>query len=408
MVRLVVLCALVGLATASAPEQLFVNFGERPDTLWFSWMTASQDASVVQYGTSAQNLSSAVQGPQPKNYTFSLLGSSYTSGYIHHVQATQLQPATQYWYRVGSTAGWSEVHTVTSHPGVGADIPFFWAVVGDLGQTKFSNQTIQHLLAQPKLQGILHAGDLSYSDDDQLKYGAKADREWDTYQALIEPLSSGMPWHTTVGNHEIENPFDPFVAYQARYRMPFDASNPLQQGSLWWSMNVASAHIVFLSSYSPFEEGSDQFQWLTADLASIDKSVTPWTIVLLHAPWYNSNEAHHKEGDAMRDAMEHTLKHAGVDLVFAGHVHAYERHTRVYKKEPDHHGPVYITIGDGGNREGLATHWIDPQPDISLFRQSAYGHGELNIVNASALHWSWHRGEDSEGTVADEVWIYKQ
>lgn len=66
MVRLVVLCALVGLATASAPEQLFVNFGERPDTLWFSWMTASQDASVVQYGTSAQNLSSAVQGPQRK------------------------------------------------------------------------------------------------------------------------------------------------------------------------------------------------------------------------------------------------------------------------------------------------------------------------------------------------------
>lgn len=28
--------------------------------------------------------------------------------------------------------------------------------------------------------------------------------------------------------------------------------------------------------------------------------------------------------------------------------------TRIYKKKADPCGPVYVTIGDGGNREGLA------------------------------------------------------
>ncbi|AET00475.1 iron/zinc purple acid phosphatase-like protein C [Medicago truncatula] len=51
---------------------------------------------------------------------------------------------------------------------------------------------------------------------------------------------------------------------------------------------------------------------------------------------------------------------ASVDLVLAGHVH--------------------ITIGDGGNREGLAHRYINPRPKWSEFRETIFGHGELKIV----------------------------
>jgi len=38
--------------------------------------------------------------------------------------------------------------------------------------------------------------------------------------------------------------------------------------------------------------------------------------------------------------------------------------TRIYDNEADSRGPMYITIGDGGNREGLALkyacHWLAP------------------------------------------------
>lgn len=68
----------------------------------------------------------------------------------------------------------------------------------------------------------------------------------------------------------------------------------------------------------------------------------------------------------MRVMFESWFVKYKVDVVFAGHVHAYERSYRVSniaynvvngKCTPvfDESAPVYITIGDGGNLEGLAT-----------------------------------------------------
>ena len=339
------------------------------------------------------------------NYTFDLLFTTYTSPFLHHVEVSGFTLNTLYYYRVGSSAGWSQIFTVTSHPGVGPDIPFYFGVIGDLGQTANSNETVQHMLAQPRIQCILHAGDLSYSDDDEDKYGAKADAEWRTYQNMIQPLSARIPWHTAPGNHEIENPFNPFVSYKARYRMPFNASDALQEGSLWWSMSVASAHIVFLSSFSDFSASSSQYKWLQRDLQSVDRSVTPWLLVFLHAPWYNSNHDHQGSGDAMKSSMEKLFVQYGVDMVFAGHVHAYERNKRIVQGAVNETGPMYITIGDGGNREGLAGDWMQPQPEWSAYRQAEFGHGELAIVNSTAMFWSWHRDADTEEQVTDSVWV---
>jgi len=33
-------------------------------------------------------------------------------------------------------------------------------------------------------------------------------------------------------------------------------------------------------------------QWLKADLAAVDRSVTPWVFVGFHQPYVNSNTAH--------------------------------------------------------------------------------------------------------------------
>lgn len=57
----------------------------------------------------------------------------------------------------------------------------------------------------------------------------------------------------------------------------------------------------------------------------MDRKRTPWLIVLFHVPWYNSNKAHQGEGDDMMASMEPLLHAASVDIVLAGHVHAYER-----------------------------------------------------------------------------------
>jgi hypothetical protein len=65
--------------------------------------------------------------------------------------------------------------------------------------------------------------------------------------------------------------------------------------------------------------------FLQNELASVNRTLTPWLIVLIHAPWYNSNTYHYMEGETVRVEFEAFLNEAQVDVVFAGHVHAYER-----------------------------------------------------------------------------------
>lgn len=94
---------------------------------------------------------------------------------------------------------------------------------------------------------------------------------------------------------------------------------------LYYSWRVGGVHFIMLNSYSDYSNSSAQYAWLAQEITTIDRSVTPFVIAVLHAPWYNSNTAHQGEGEAMRQSMEGLIFQAGVDLVFAGHVHAYER-----------------------------------------------------------------------------------
>jgi hypothetical protein len=68
-----------------------------------------------------------------------------------------------------------------------------------------------------------------------------------------------------------------------------------------------------------------QWEWLQEELERVDREKTPWLIVLMHVPIYNSNEAHFMEGESMRAVFEEWFVHYKVDVIFAGHVHAYER-----------------------------------------------------------------------------------
>eukprot|EP00239_Pterosperma_sp_CCMP1384_P010108 CAMPEP_0197862064 /NCGR_PEP_ID=MMETSP1438-20131217/38526_1 /TAXON_ID=1461541 /ORGANISM="Pterosperma sp., Strain CCMP1384" /LENGTH=309 /DNA_ID=CAMNT_0043479475 /DNA_START=157 /DNA_END=1086 /DNA_ORIENTATION=- len=293
-----------------------------------------------------------------------------------------------------------------------------YSLIGDLGQTANSLDTVHHLIASAD-PVIVHVGDLSYADGYQPR--------WDTYANMVQPLASLVPWMTVEGNHEIEAGLSvPFLAYTTRYHMTAGETmtpgetmppgkttltstdpNPSKPSSLYYSFVHGAATWLMLGSYVDYASSSNQYKWLQQQLAAIDRSVTPWVFVGLHAPWYNSNHVHQGEGEGMRKSMESLLYGAGVDAVFSGHVHAYERCERVYNFKVNQCGPTYINIGDGGNREGLAEPWMKPQPDWSAFRESSYGHGTLSVVNTTHAHWSWYRNQDQDTKVSDAVWIVK-
>jgi hypothetical protein len=127
----------------------------------------------------------------------------------------------------------------------------------------------------------------------------------------MQPLSATMPVMVCPGNHELE-PL--FTAYNARF-----ASMPGATPQ-WYSWEEGPVHMIQLNSFGDYAKGSVQYNWLVADLAAITPK-TPWVLVQLHAPWYNSNTHHTNDGQLMRVTIESLLDAAHVAVVFAGHVH---------------------------------------------------------------------------------------
>lgn len=356
--------------------------------------------STVLYGTKATSLVSISQGDY-SCYT----ADEYQSGALHHVTLGlgpegPLKANTQYFYQVGDAQlALSDLYSFITPPEVGANsLPYRLGVIGDLGQTENSMDTLDHAATLQPVS-VLNVGDLSYADGYQPR--------WDSFGRLIQSSAARIPWQVIEGNHEQEVVDGKlgFLAYEKRFHTPstFSESNT----NLYYSFEVAGLHVIMLGCYADYSRKSQQYAWLERDLAKVDRSRTPWLIVGMHAPWYNSNVAHQGEMEDMRNTMEGLLFEYGVDAVFSGHVHAYERSLRVYQGHVNELGPVYINIGDGGNREGLSNAYIKPSPQWSAFREPSYGMGVLNVLNSTHAVWQWHRNQDGMVVVGDDIDIIR-
>ncbi|KAF2909021.1 hypothetical protein DAI22_12g225200 [Oryza sativa Japonica Group] len=375
-----------------------------------SWVTANElGSNTVRYGSSPEKLDRAAEGSHTRYDYF-----NYTSGFIHHCTLTGLTHATKYYYAMGFD------HTVrtfsfTTPPKPAPDAPFKFGLIGDLGQTFDSNSTLAHYEANGG-DAVLFVGDLSYADN----YPLHDNNRWDTWARFVERSVAYQPWIWTAGNHELDYAPElgetvPFKPFTHRYPTPYRAAGSTEP--FWYSVKIASAHVIVLASYSAYGKYTPQWTWLQEELATrVDRKLTPWLIVLMHSPWYNSNNYHYMEGETMRVQFERWLVDAKVDVVLAGHVHSYERSRRFAnidynivngKATPAANvdAPVYITIGDGGNIEGIANNFTVPQPAYSAFREASFGHATLEIKNRTHAHYAWHRNHDGAKAVADAVWL---
>lgn len=394
-------------------EQVSVHLGDSPSTsLNFNWAATAAckpnpETARVEYGPSADNITQTAPGTQHQ-YTL----DTYTSPYLFNASVVGLPLNAPVWYRVGDdSCGFScAISTSPAIPagGSGARLALF----GDVGTTDNSVSTLSGVLAAHRLTpftaGIL-LGDLSYADGVQ--------PVWDEFGRMSSFLFQELPVQTLPGNHEwFDDAGYSFTAYMNRYSVPNhgDAND-----ELFYSFNAGLFHVVMLAGYCPsmtttksqpcLASGSEQAVWLEADLAAVDRATTPWVVVAFHQPFVNSNTAHSiaNEGVYIQEAVEDILYNAKVDVVFSGHVHAYERSCKSYKFKCVDDGPIYLTVGDGGNREGLASKWVTPCPEWSTYRQATYGFGELEALNATHARWVWHQNEDLTPGLIDEVYFEK-
>ncbi|GMY05714.1 purple acid phosphatase 2-like [Fagus crenata] len=313
--------------------------------------------------------------------------NNYTSGFIHHANISNLEFDTKHYYQLGS-GRFKRTFWFETPPKPGPDVPYTFGLIGDIGQTYNSNTTLNHYE-----KAVLYPGDLSYADT----YPFNDNVRWDTWGRFVERSAAYQPWMWSIGNHEVDwapelgEPI-PFKPFTNRFNTPYPASG--STAPYWYSIKRGPAYIIAMNADSAF--------------AKVNRSETPWLIVIMHPPWYNSNAAHYMEGQTMRVVYEKTFVQYKVDVVFAGHERVsnikYNITNGLCTPEFDPSAPVYITIGDGGNHEGLYI----PQPAYSAFREASYGHGVLDIKNRTHAYFAWNRNQDGYAVESDSLWLFNR
>jgi predicted phosphodiesterase len=298
------------MAVSSQPLTVSLTCGPylhsvTPDRVIVVWETNAPGNSRVDYGLTT-------------SYGFAV---SDSVSVIHHaLTLTGLSPYTTFHYQV-STGGQS----------LGTDSAFRTAAA--LTQTVFSfvafgDTRTNHDLHQQVVDRIRAlAPDFVLHGGDFVEDGSEPD-QWTTFFTIEQDLLRHTSLFGVLGNHEgnSQNYFDAFH---------------LPGNERWYSFDYGNAHLVALEidgDYGDYAPGSPQLLWLENDLAHTDQF---WKIVFFHTPPYSSG-SHGGDSDALaaRAALEPVFMRYGVDLVFNGHDHDYERSVA--------NGIVYIVAGGGG------------------------------------------------------------
>lgn len=206
--------------------------------------------------------------------------------------------------------------------------PARFAVWGDSGDGSDSQYTLAEEIASVPLELMLHVGDIAYEEGTLEQFE-------DNYFRVYEPLLPHFAMFAVPGNHEYK------TAGAAGYHEVFDLPNT----ETYYSFNWGDVHFVGLDTT---QLNDFQLRWLQADLSRTDK---PWRIAFMHHSPYSSGKAHGSDGDVRRK-LEPIFQKAGVQLVFSGHDHHYERSIEI-------DGIHYIvTGGGGGDTAGVGESWF--------------------------------------------------
>jgi acid phosphatase type 7 len=204
-------------------------------------------------------------------------------------------------------------------PAPGSDRPVRFVNLGDLGKRTRDQLAVRAQIARVEHDLVLVNGDVAYDD------GKLHELERYFFQVYAAMLGT-IPWFPASGNHDYRT--DDAEPFRQVFDLPGEGG---PAGGLWYSFDWGMVHFVVLDTE---RVGPKQARWLDADLAASD---LPWTIVVGHRPPFSSR----RSDAAVRAHLVPVFEAHGVDVVFMGHDHSYERTQPI-------NGVHYIVSGGGG------------------------------------------------------------
>jgi hypothetical protein len=241
----------------------------------------------------------------------------------------------------------------------------------------------------------------------------------------FQNISSAMPLHVTVGNHESEchspscvlhyerygKTRSNFTAYNQRWAMPSPESGGV--ANMWYSWDYGSAHFVSIDTSTDFEgapEGEkgdsgifpagsfgrdgEYLEWLEADLAAAaNDPAIRWIVAGGHRPfgWFNTT------------ILGPLFEQYGVDLYLCGHDHAYSRYDVGASGVS---GVVEVVVGGAGNDEmdyvGNTSTYHNPD---AIYSTNVIAIGLLSVSSENGGSLTWQLLASESGDVLDQVVI---
>lgn len=195
-----------------------------------------------------------------------------------------------------------------------------FAVIGDSGTGGLRQYQVAGAMTSYHevfpFEHVLMLGDNLYGGEDPEDYRSKFERP---YRQLLE---RGVEFRASLGNHD---------ELAQRHYEHFNMG-----GEAYYSFRPAGHDAEFFALNTDYLT-PEQLAWLEEALAGSDAR---WKICFFHHPIYSSGGRHGSDL-ALRRELEPLFIAHGVDVVFAGHDHFYER------LEPQN-GIVYFVSGGAG------------------------------------------------------------
>lgn len=262
--------------------------------------------------------------------------------YIHEISIDNLEPDKLYYYEIETrslSGSLMSSGVLTFGTAVNNNDPISFCVIGDTESRPQINQQIGSMIWEERPNFVLHLGDITDGGMKEHKF------EWNyEYFTGITPIASRIPFFTVPGNGEGD-----LYWYKRYHRLPNNEE--------FYKFNYGNAEFFMLNSNaeSELQKGGKQYKWLEDELM---KSDATWKFVAHHHCPVSSDEndfgntwngEKSTEGDPKFNDIIELYQKYGVDVVFFGHVHAYERTWPLLNGVASQHGGVvYIQSGGGG------------------------------------------------------------
>jgi hypothetical protein len=273
---------------------------------------------------------------------------------VYRARLTKLVPGEEFHYRV-MKAG-KPVFEAAGHPRKAAGQPFRFVLFGDCGQGTPAQNAVAYQAYLAKPDFLFIPGDIVYGAGRISEYRTKFFPNYNADEpsaSIGAPLMRSVPFIGAPGNHDTDlanyRRFPDALAYFLYWDQPLNGpvTPPDAVKAAHTLTGNTSAQPIFLEGAKPryprmanfsFDYGNSHWtvldantymdwnnpllrEWLAKDLAAAQSAT--WRIVAFHQPGFNSARQHFAEQQMRPLSPIFEANH--VDVVFAGHVHNYQR-----------------------------------------------------------------------------------